>query len=424
MTTQADEERNPTHKLEDVEVFKVDIVGRPATGDKFMVVRSEGEEEMPKRTRRAMTKDAVEALRRSNADGKSVPVVARQEAVEVAIDGTAITGAVVRQVPRADSTTERKRKAQEKRSEKYGIEALEDKGENLSYPSGDPTTENLYGDPVNLKYPLGQEDNKIDVARANNARARFKQAFKVYSKTESRRVIHTRIVEAQLKGGANPSYNPDDKLDRLLPKEVRDKLQQSVERTEEDEPETNSEEKTRMKNLDEGIGRLEKLVERMEGVFTGALGLTATAPVASGENQDPEGKPAPEPEATPEPEQDAAPDGSPQEAPGDAEAEPGTPTPSEPETAEEAPAPAVDGQIEALGESVAGLTAVVERMGQTFEAGLTSISKTVEGLAGKVNKVERSVRSGGNAEEDGTEGPVERSDGNGSGKGLWAGVLR
>jgi len=402
MTTQADEERNPTHKLEDVEVFKVDIVGRPATGDKFMVVRSEGEEEMPKRTRRAMTKDAVEALRRSNADGKSVPVVARQEAVEVAIDGTAITGAVVRQVPRADSTTERKRKAQEKRSEKYGIEALEDKGENLSYPSGDPTTENLYGDPVNLKYPLGQEDNKIDVARANNARARFKQAFKVYSKTESRRVIHTRIVEAQLKGGANPSYNPDDKLDRLLPKEVRDKLQQSVERTEEDEPETNSEEKTRMKNLDEGIGRLEKLVERMEGVFTGALGLTATAPVASGENQDPEGKPAPEPEATPEPEQDAAPegkpapepeatpepeqdaapDGSPQEAPGDAEAEPGTPTPSEPETAEEAPATAVDGQIEALGESVAGLTAVVERMGQTFEAGLTSISKTVEGLAG------------------------------------------
>jgi hypothetical protein len=41
---------------------------------------------------------------------------------------------------------------QEKRSEKYGIAAKNDGA--LTYPAGYPTSEGLYGDPVNYKYPL------------------------------------------------------------------------------------------------------------------------------------------------------------------------------------------------------------------------------------------------------------------------------
>lgn len=431
MGNQAEQDPNAKFRYEDVEVFKVDLVGGPATRDKFMVIRSENEgETMP---RRAMTREAVEALRRNNQANEGVPVVARQEAVDdgprvaVTLDGKEIVGAVIRQVPPSDATTDRKRKAQEKRSEKYGIEALENKGENLSYPSGDPTTESLYGDPANLKYPLGRDDNELDIDRANNARARFKQAFKVYSKTESRRAIHTRIVQAQLKGGANPSYDPDDPLDRLLPKEVKDKLTQSVERTE--EPETDSEE-TQMKNLNEGIGRLEKLVERMEGVFTGALGALGT-PDAAGETEtedivaEPEAQPESEITATAEPEAEVRPETEPETSQGASDGEQAATEVDTPTTAEnpvDTPAPAASGDIEALGQSVAGLTAVVERMGQTFQQGFETLNDTVQGLTGRVNKVERSVRSGGNAEEDSTEGPIERGT-NGSKASLWTGIL-
>ncbi len=429
MTKKSEETRQATHRLEDVEVFKVDIVGRPATGDRFMVVRSEeseGDETMPKRRRQAMTKEAVEALRESNPEGESVPVVARQESVEVAIDGAAVAGAVVRQVPPSDAPTDRKRKSQKRRSEKYGIEVLEGKGENLSYPSGDPTTERLYGDPVNLKYPLGRDDNELDVARANNARARFKQAYAVYSKTASRRVIHTRIVEAQLRGGANPSYDPDDALDKLLPKKIKDRLQKPVERTDTDEPETISEE-TQMKDLNEAINRVEGLVERMESVFSGALGLTATAPDASGEIEsqtEPEGETPSEPESIPEPElKDSESEETPQEPTEQPEASEDTPEPTPEETpvvTDSAPDPA---QLDSLSESVAGLTAVVERMGEAFRSGIEGLETTVKGIVDRVDRVERSVRSGGNSEQDGTEGPVERGD-NEEKPGIWAGILR
>lgn len=421
MTIESKNEREATHELEDLEVFKVDIVGSPATGDKFIVVRSEdGEKKMP---RRAITKRAAQALQKDNQDKEIVSVVAREESVEE----------IERQVPPADATSERKREAQKKRSQKYGIEVLENKGENLSYPSGDPTTERLYGDPANLKYPLGREDNKVDIARANNARARFKQNFAVYTKTSSRRVIHTRIVKAQLKGGANPSFDPDDKLDQLLPREVREKMQQPVERKE-NEPETNSEE-TQMQNLSEGIDRLEKLVERMEGVFTGALGLKTSAPDASGETQEevaPEEETELETTSETESKEDLKPEGevpeedsteSLQETAEEQETSEDVSAPVAEEVTEQAPIQATVEQIEALSKSVSGLATVVERMGKAFETGLNSINKNVEGLSGRINKVERSVRSGGNSEEDETEAPIERG-GNNSQSGIWNTVFR
>lgn len=131
-------------------------------------------------------------------------------------------------VPPASASAEKKREAQRARSREFGIEALSGSAANLSYPSGDPTTLRLYGDPVNLKYPLGGSDNKIDLDRANNARARFKQASGTYRRVSSKRVIHNRIVRAQLSGGASPSFDQNDPLDKLLDKSIKDRLNRSV----------------------------------------------------------------------------------------------------------------------------------------------------------------------------------------------------
>lgn len=137
-----------------------------------------------------------------------------------------------RQVPPATASPEKKREAQKKRATKFGIEALEGKGEDLSFPKGDPTVLRLYGDPVNLNFPLGRANNKLDVKRANNARTRFKQfANRKYSKTKSKRIVHNRIVEAQLKGGASPGFDENDALDKLLSSTLKKKLKRMTERS-------------------------------------------------------------------------------------------------------------------------------------------------------------------------------------------------
>lgn len=121
-------------------------------------------------------------------------------------------------VPPASASPEEKRAAQKERAAKFGVEALEGKGERLTYPAGYPTKLNDYGDPVNLMYPL------VPDGRARNARARFKQFAKNYSKTASKRIVHERIVRRLLAIGAKPSYNPKDPLDKLLPEDLRSKM--------------------------------------------------------------------------------------------------------------------------------------------------------------------------------------------------------
>jgi len=156
------EEREPTHVITELEVFKVDLVKRPATGDKFLMVRSDESEDSPMPKRRVFAPDQFNKLRVGQSGETIVETQAAPESVE-------------RAVPKPDATSDSKRKAQKKRSEKYGIEVWENKGENLSYPKGDPTKETLYGDPVNLKYPVAYDDKKLSLKRANNPRARFKQ---------------------------------------------------------------------------------------------------------------------------------------------------------------------------------------------------------------------------------------------------------
>lgn len=135
-----------------------------------------------------------------------------------ALVGTLKRSAVAKQVPVDDASNEEKREAQAARSEEFGIEALEDQGENLSFPADFPEDLRLYGDPVNLKFPNDTEE------RAANARVRFKQFADTYSEESSRAVVHERIVRAELREGIEPGFDPEDPLDALLPTDLKDEL--------------------------------------------------------------------------------------------------------------------------------------------------------------------------------------------------------
>jgi DNA adenine methylase len=136
-------------------------------------------------------------------------------------DGRDDDGVVIqKQVPQPGASTDDKRGAQLARAAKYKIEALEGAGERLTYPAGFPRDLKLYGDPVNLMFPLDP------AGRARNARARFKQfADKTYEQTKSKAIVHERIVSRMLDQGMEPAFSADDPLDKLLPAGLRERLQ-------------------------------------------------------------------------------------------------------------------------------------------------------------------------------------------------------
>lgn len=121
-------------------------------------------------------------------------------------------------VPDGKMTTDERRESQVVRSRKYEIEALDGAGERLTFAPGYPTDLDQYGDPANLLYPVDS------VEQAKNARVLFKQSADVYSQDDSRRMVHKRIVEAELRLGVKPAFDPEDPLDKLLPAEVTDRL--------------------------------------------------------------------------------------------------------------------------------------------------------------------------------------------------------
>jgi len=156
------------------------------------------------------------------ADGSTVPPVAIEPEQPAAAPEPE-----EKAVPAADASPEDKRAAQDERASKYGIEAREDG--NLSYPADSPTTETLYGDPVNLMYPFGGTDNTVDVGRVRNALARFKQAASGYTNASSRVKVYERIVRAALAAGIQPSYDPNDAIDAALPSDLKERLQEKNE---------------------------------------------------------------------------------------------------------------------------------------------------------------------------------------------------
>jgi hypothetical protein len=187
-------------------------------------------------------------------------------------------------VPGADASDDDKRKAQEERAKQYGIEALE-QGANLSYPSGDPTTEAMYGDPVNLKYPFGKADNEPDLGRIRNALARFKQAADTYTEEQSKRVVFTRIVERALDSDVTVGYDADDPIDALLPQETKDRIAEKAEDDGDDSaPADGATGKADVDNLawlDEAGSRVGDMIVSLALESPDALGVSTPAATAS-----------------------------------------------------------------------------------------------------------------------------------------------
>lgn len=121
-------------------------------------------------------------------------------------------------IPTDKMSADELKAAQAARAKKYGIEVTKDGA--LTFPKDYPTELEKYADPVNLKYPVDSVD------RANNARVRFKQdAATSYSQDSSRKIVHNRIVSAQLALGAKPTFDPKDALDAMLDAGLQAKLE-------------------------------------------------------------------------------------------------------------------------------------------------------------------------------------------------------
>lgn len=117
-----------------------------------------------------------------------------------------------------ESEREKLHKALNARADKYDIEVTSDAA--LTPPAGTEDSESKFGDPVNFKFPI---DNP---ARIANARVRFKQfANQIYKGDKSKSIVHGRIVKAELAAGIDASYDSNDPLDKLLPSDIKSKLE-------------------------------------------------------------------------------------------------------------------------------------------------------------------------------------------------------
>lgn len=120
-------------------------------------------------------------------------------------------------VPSDGMKAEDLQKSLKDRAEKFGVEITPDAS--LTFPKGFPQDLAMYGDPVNLKFPIDT------LARTRNARVRFKQfAMEIYKETNSRAVVHERIVRRELTLGIKPDFDTEDALDALLPAALKDEL--------------------------------------------------------------------------------------------------------------------------------------------------------------------------------------------------------
>ncbi len=129
------------------------------------------------------------------------------------------------EVPDAEAPDEEKKAAQDARAKEFEIEALGGTDAGMSWPKDAPTKLDLYGDPVNLKYPLGGTGNEADPERIRAAVSEFKQAAGKYQ-AASRGKVYGRIIAAALAAGIDVTYDPKDPIDQLLPGDVKAKLEE------------------------------------------------------------------------------------------------------------------------------------------------------------------------------------------------------
>ena len=125
-------------------------------------------------------------------------------------------------VPAADATLEEKQAATEARSKQYGIEVTE--STSFVFPDGGPTTESLYGDPVNMTLQLGNAENVRDKAAIEAALKAFRESADTYTEDTSKARVYERIVRAALAEDIEVKYDPEDDIDKLLPGDIKARL--------------------------------------------------------------------------------------------------------------------------------------------------------------------------------------------------------
>lgn len=187
--------------------------------------------------------------------------------------------------PSDDLSREELKSSQKERSDKFGVEIVESAA--LTFPNDFPQDLNLYGDPVNLKFPVDSVD------RARNARVRFKQfGISGYKNEKSRAIVHDRMVKRELDLGIVPSFDDNDSLDQLLSPDLKAKLKKG--NTEMGEKELKdkiasletqlSEAKAKNVKLGEMQKKLEEMEMSPEEMMAKIKSLTAELEAMKGEN--------------------------------------------------------------------------------------------------------------------------------------------
>lgn len=148
---------------------------------------------------------------------------------------------------------------------------------------GEPTVEELYGDPVNLRYSMGTEENEWCEKKIAAAYALFRETADDYQ-PESRAKVYERIVRAAIAEGLALGFDPEDVLDAGLPAEVQQQMKDGTS----DEPEGSDGSSAQKEEGVDLTSWLNTAGATVEGLWTDALlakaldGSAETPPVEGG----------------------------------------------------------------------------------------------------------------------------------------------
>lgn len=158
----------------------------------------------------------------AGANGHSQWLIVKNE------DGKNITQGI----PVETATDEIKKQALDARSEKYGIEKLSGDG-NLTIREGMPSAESMYGDPVNLRYPICDAENLYSSDIMKSSIRQFEKETDLYTDASKKR-----ILERLFRRGIAKGFNFDDVQNKTFSELLPDDLKHRISKRNNDEPES------------------------------------------------------------------------------------------------------------------------------------------------------------------------------------------
>lgn len=182
--------KKKTKRLKDVIVNEVSFVDRGANCRRWLVLKRDGAPAAPPASRQRTEKQTMP---------EDLPAARARELT-----------------PRAGMSDEDLTEQRAARSRLAGIEVLN--GAPLRFPANRPTRLRDYSDWVNFRLPMDT------AGRARNALARFRQTSGEYTRRRSAEIVYRRAVKAALDHGVAVAYDPADRFDRSLPRQLKERL--------------------------------------------------------------------------------------------------------------------------------------------------------------------------------------------------------